>query len=54
MLVPQGDKDQMASHICIQLLDFKAELHDKLKLPKLTLSAVEQVVSGKVRKRAPT
>jgi hypothetical protein len=49
ILVLQGDKSQMASHVCLQPLDFEAELHDKLKLPKLTLSSVEQVVSGKVR-----
>jgi hypothetical protein len=48
ILVLQGDKDQIASHICLQLLDFEAELHDKLRVPKLSLSSVERVVSGKV------
>ena len=48
ILVAQGDKSQVASHICLQPLDFEAELHEKLKVPKLTLSGVERVVSGKV------
>ena len=48
ILVAQGDKSQVASHICLQPLDFEAKLHEKLKVPKLTLSGVERVVSGKV------
>jgi hypothetical protein len=44
----------MVSHICLQLFDFEAELHHKLKLPKLTLSVVERVVSSKVHKQALT
>jgi hypothetical protein len=47
ILVPEVNP-HIASHICLQRMDFAPELHETLKIPRLILSDAQVIATGKV------